>query len=67
VFLLTENRFPTSLQELVEKDVTGNVPKDPWGRDYALRVLDETKRKFAVVSSGPDGRFDTPDDIRSGR
>ena len=43
------------------------IPKDPWGRDYVLRIVDEARSRFHVVSAGPDGAFDTDDDISSGR
>jgi len=67
VFLLSENRLPTSLQELVTKDIAGSVPKDPWGKDYVLRILDQKTRRFQVVSPGPDGVVGTKDDITVGR
>ena len=37
---------------------------DPWGNDYKLM---KKGKNFWVVSAGPDGNFDTEDDIRSDR
>lgn len=33
---------------------------DPWGHEYSVRC---GKRLFKVISAGPDGLFDTADDI----
>lgn len=35
---------------------------DPWDNEYKLDVKG---KKFVVISAGPDGQFDTEDDIRS--
>ena len=37
---------------------------DPWGQEYKLVTKG---KKYYVVSAGPDGSFDTEDDIRSDR
>jgi hypothetical protein len=36
---------------------------DPWGHRYAYRPDPAPGVAFEVRSAGPDGRFDTPDDI----
>jgi hypothetical protein len=66
IFVLTEDRMPASLDELVEKEVIGSVSNDPWGHPFQLRVLDEKARRFVVVSAGEDGEFDTADDVKAG-
>jgi general secretion pathway protein G len=58
------------LEALTEKDQNGHsylddLPKDPWGHDYLLRQTGEKAHQFMIVSCGPDGNEDTPDDIRS--
>ncbi len=64
-FMLTENRLPSDLQELVSSGTVGRLPKDPWGQAYTLRVIDKRTRRFQVISAGPDGLFDTADDVRT--
>ena len=65
VFLLTQQRLPTSLDELVKENVASSLPKDPWSNAFELFVLDEQERKFVVRSAGPDGSFGTKDDVQS--
>lgn len=65
VFLLTQQRLPNSLDELVKENVASSLPKDPWKRAFKLFILDEKARKFVVRSAGPDGSFGTKDDVQS--
>ncbi|MDJ0522560.1 MAG: type II secretion system protein GspG [Planctomycetota bacterium] len=65
VFLLTQQRLPKSLDELVKENVASSLPKDPWGHAFKLFVIDEKNRKFVVRSAGPDGSFGTKDDVQS--
>lgn len=42
--------------------------KDPWGRPYVVRCGEQLPpgvQGIAVLSSGPDGKPDTADDLRS--
>lgn len=41
--------------------VSPDTGKDPWGRWYRIYP---TQKGFYIMSSGPDGRFGTPDDCR---
>jgi hypothetical protein len=41
---------------------TAEVPKDPWGHEYRAALL-RANKFIKVTSAGPDGQFDTPDDI----
>ena len=50
--------------ELAVLPLNAAMTLDPWGRSYRL-VADEASSDTNVVSSGPDGLFDTDDDIRS--
>lgn len=64
-------KLPTNLQALIETKSDDEEPmlkggdgalEDPWGAEYKY----ETKgKKFVVISAGPDGQFNTEDDIRS--
>jgi type II secretory pathway pseudopilin PulG len=63
-----ENRnLPESLQDLTREDPrTGekwmdSIPKDPWGGEYAYRVL--VPPEFRLRSFGQDGQEGTSDDI----
>lgn len=40
-----------------------NNSHDQWGQAYTL-AYDKTRRELVVTSAGPDGHFDTADDIR---
>jgi len=66
VFVLTRQRLPKDLDELVSSEVMASLPTDPWGNDYVLGVIDAKAKKFVVNSSGPDGLFGTEDDVTSG-
>lgn len=71
-------RLPTTaqgLKALVDKPTVAPIPRnwgrqmdkvplDPWGLEYGYR-FPGVKRvgKFDLISAGPDGIFDTPDDI----
>ncbi|MDA1193663.1 MAG: type II secretion system protein GspG [Planctomycetota bacterium] len=66
VFVLNKKRMPVDLNELVSEDIAASVPRDPWGASFRLHVLDEKTREFLIISAGPDGEFNTEDDIVSG-
>jgi hypothetical protein len=53
--------YPTTAQGL---RVLGVVPpKDPWGNDYIYNSPSIRQREsYDLLSAGPDGRADTPDD-----
>lgn len=65
--LSTRGKLPIDLEALTKEDpATGEpymhrMPKDPWGEAYALRKLD--RRKFEIVSKGPDKQLGTEDDV----
>jgi len=56
--------FSTYLQKRMQ--TKGNVQRDPaldfWEMPYILRV---TAQSFSVISSGPDQKLDTEDDLRA--
>lgn len=67
---LALGRLPKSLSELTTLHAPGAdepflafLPGDPWGGDYAFRVLDEKTGRFEVRSPGPDRELDTDDDV----
>ncbi len=76
VFETDTGRFPTTeegMQALVDKppELQGwqhsyveKVPNDPWGHPYIYRCPGAGNKDFDVVSSGPDGREGTADDIQ---
>ncbi len=66
-FNLERGRFPEGLAELtVARDGAGpfleneSVPDDAWGRPFRYTVSEGRAR---VRSAGPDGQFETDDDI----
>ncbi|MEQ1633656.1 MAG: type II secretion system protein GspG, partial [Planctomycetota bacterium] len=69
LFRIKEGRVPT-MPELTTKNANGQAfldgePRDPWGNAYVIRALEAPK--FEVLSTGPDGKLGTPDDISSRR
>ncbi|MCP4501923.1 MAG: type II secretion system major pseudopilin GspG [Deltaproteobacteria bacterium] len=70
-YRLTKGRFPSSSEGfsvLVDASrgppILARIPRDPWGKSYVLRVPG-LKNPYAVdvVSAGPDGQWDTDDDV----
>lgn len=68
-FELEIGRLPTSMEELVktgDADWPGpfledeEVPKDGWGNEFRFKMKN---KRIKVMSAGPDGQFDTEDDI----
>jgi hypothetical protein len=51
-------------QRWLESSFTGDAMLDSWGAPYGIRVQRDS---FAIVSWGPDGVPDTPDDVRVAR
>ncbi|GMV06334.1 MAG: hypothetical protein AMXMBFR53_26100 [Gemmatimonadota bacterium] len=52
--------FPNSWESWLRRDFSG-VPEDPWGNLYYLQ---QNRGSFTVGSAGPDGRENTPDDLK---
>lgn len=68
MYALANKRTPT-LADLATPDAKGkrflaSVAQDPWDHDYVIRAGDKPGRCL-VLSAGPDGVFDTADDISS--
>lgn len=69
IFYVKNGRLPQALAVLTKKDGQGHsylkeLPKDTWGNAYKL-LPGDSPRKFEVRSAGPDGEYDTTDDISS--
>ena len=47
--------------------VASSQPRlDPWGHAFRITCTEQPGDQIAgVISAGPDGRFDTPDDVTS--
>ncbi len=61
-YAVTEGRVPTALQEVRASGMMSAAPQDAWGRD--IRYERRSESSFRLTSAGPDGVFDTADDIR---
>jgi general secretion pathway protein G len=65
-FELEVGRLPKDLEELTSEEGSGpyldeeEVPRDAWDRDFRYTVKG---KRIRVCSRGPDGEFDTDDDI----
>lgn len=57
-----KGKCPKTLEDLKAAQFIDRVPKDPWDNEYKF-TCDNTK--IEVISPGPDGEFDSPDDISS--
>lgn len=62
-YRVTKGELPTSQQQLLQAKLIQSVVKDPWGGLYWFEGVDGGG--FAVVSSGPDGKPGTQDDVRA--
>jgi general secretion pathway protein G len=57
---------PTSIDDLVTNRNLARKPKDPWGRDYALKCPGTSDPDGVdVTSTGPDRQEGSADDIKS--
>jgi general secretion pathway protein G len=64
-YVILKGKCP-SIEDLVKDGLVNKAPADPWGKPIALRCPGEHERDAAdVVSSGPDEKEGTPDDINS--
>ncbi len=56
--------YPASLEVLAARDPSlGRRLQDPWGHPYQIR---RTEAGASVITSGPDGRIGTSDDLSTG-
>lgn len=80
MYKLNAGSFPTTqqgLKALQDKPTTTPVPRrwvqvmskipdDPWGSAYAYRFPGKKRANdFEIISNGPDGMENTPDDLSS--
>ena len=61
-YLLTQKEFPSSIQDLKSLLENRTVPLDPWGNAYRFEC-DTENDQVTFTSLGPDGEFETLDDI----
>lgn len=58
--------YPDNLSALKEKkQITNEIPKDPWGNKYVYRKKNRTE--YELFSKGPDGQQGTQDDIKKAK
>lgn len=61
-YYLSTMKFPSSLELLQMENRLGQIDTmDPWGNDYKLEL--KVGPKAVIISAGPDGEFETEDDI----
>jgi general secretion pathway protein G len=80
MYKLNAGNFPTTAQGLkamVEKpsstpvprrwvQVMSKIPLDPWDSPYGYRFPGKKRaNEFEIISKGPDGMENTPDDLSS--
>jgi hypothetical protein len=61
LFSGTEGRVPEDLKELSRARLLTGATSDGWGRAFKYERLSDSS--FRLTSPGPDGKFDTADDI----
>jgi general secretion pathway protein G len=55
--------YPDQLKDLkTEKNITQEIPTDPWGNEYVYRK--KSRSKYVLFSKGPDGKAGTSDDVK---
>ena len=61
---LSKGKALKSLSDLVgPNNYLKELPHDPWGNEYRLNVVNRDPFDISVTCAGPDGKFDTGDDI----
>ncbi|MEM7403569.1 MAG: type II secretion system protein GspG [Myxococcota bacterium] len=54
LYNLTHYKYPNNLQELLEKGILKEIPKDPWGKNYQYQVPGSVNKKgFDVYTINP--------------
>lgn len=56
-----DGSYPTTLDLVREADQTEMI--DGWGNRIRYEITDADQRRFTLTSAGPDGVFDTADDM----
>ena len=62
-YQLEKNRVPDALSILVPDFLEEGGLRDGWSRDFYYSPTPNGARAFSLVSAGPDGQFETEDDI----
>ena len=66
VYKIRTERWPRTLDELVDAGMLDRSPNDPWGRPYLwIRPVDDRKHG-CLMSAGEDGALGTRDDRTAG-
>jgi general secretion pathway protein G len=57
LYRLEKHRYPTTEESLnaLKPYLKKDLPKDPWGHEYAYRSPGEDERDYDIVSYGADG------------
>lgn len=56
---------PPGLISLVERKILSKSPKDAWGNYFLFKCPGAHGGEIDLVSAGPDGKFNTADDVNS--
>lgn len=68
-FRFNEGRYPTleeGLGVLVQGKYLDSIPKDGWNHPFAFYLYpDDPDHPYVIISYGPDGQPNTPDDINN--
>lgn len=62
-FQLEKNRYPASIQELVDAKYIAKLPRDGWKREFIYVSPSADGRAFDCYSMGDDGAIGGGDDI----
>ncbi|MEM7588865.1 MAG: type II secretion system protein GspG [Myxococcota bacterium] len=55
LYNLTHYKYPSRLQDLVDKGILKEIPKDPWGKDYQYQAPGEVnKNSFDIYTMDPN-------------
>ena len=64
LYRLNQGNWPTSVRDLVEANLIGNLTADPWGGEYQIVPKEEKVEILSLGADGSEGGIGIEADIR---
>ena len=64
LYRLNQGNWPTSVRDLVEENLIGNLTADPWGGEYQIVPKEEKVEILSLGADGSEGGIGIEADIR---